>query len=147
MLIVKEYTMNPPKKKKNIYNELILTVMIIPAMTKQTKNLRFAFTNARSGPVDFSRPLRILREKCEGLRHLDLTFTTDSLVQTKRDVEMETFNGVFLRECLAIVKELSSHNQIQTLKLLMCNKQILQQISKCSKLTVLEITEASVCEI
>ena len=116
-------------------------------MTKQTKNLRFAFTNARSGSVDFSRPLSVLRDRCDALRHLDLTFTTDSLQQTKRGVDMETFNTVFLRECFAIVKELSSHNQIQTLKLLMCNKQILQQISKCSKLTVLEITEASVCEI
>ena len=58
---------------------------------------------------------------------------------------METFNSVFLRECLAIVKELSSHNQIQTLKLVMCNKEILQQISKFSKLSVLEIMEATVC--
>ena len=113
-------------------------------MTKQTKNLRFAFTNARSGSVDFSRPLVVLRERCEGLRHLDLTFTTDSLQQTKRGVDMETFNDVFLRECLAIVKELSSHNHIQTLKLVMCDKEILQEISKCSKLSVLEIIEASV---
>ena len=57
---------------------------------------------------------------------------------------MDSFNAVFLRDCLTIVKELKSHNNIQTLKLLMCNKSILQEISKLSKLTVLEITEASV---
>ena len=57
---------------------------------------------------------------------------------------MDTFNGQFLRDCLTIVKELLTYNNIQTLKLLMCNKSILQEISKLSKLTVLEIIEASV---
>ena len=57
---------------------------------------------------------------------------------------MDAFNGQFLRDCLTIVKELSAYNNIQTLKLLMCNKSILQEISKLSKLTVLEIIEASV---
>ena len=59
-------------------------------------------------------------------------------------MEVDTFNGVFLRDCLAIVKELLSYNHIQTLKLLMCNKPILQELAKFSKLTVLEIIEASV---
>ena len=57
---------------------------------------------------------------------------------------MDTFNGQFLRDCLTVVKELLTYNNIQTLKLLMCNKSILQEISKLSKLTVLEIIEASV---
>ena len=63
---------------------------------------------------------------------------------TNPGVELDTFNGVFLRDCLAIVKELLTYNNIQTLKLLMCNKAVLQEISKLSKLNVLEITEASV---
>ena len=135
-------------------------------MTRQTKNIRFAFTNARSGSVDFSRPLAVISARCHGLRYLDLTFATDTLIQTKPGqrgrkerlqlqrnigliifspgVEVETFNRVFLRESLAIVKELVVHNNIQTLKLLLCDKNILQEISKLSKLTVLEIIEASV---
>ena len=113
-------------------------------MTRQTKNIRFAFTNARSGSVDFSRPLAVISERCQNLRYLDLTFATDTLLQTKPGVDLDSFNGVFLRDCLAIVKELSTYNNIQTLKLLMCNKAVLQEISKLSKLTVLEIMEASV---
>merc|ERR1719220_1246147 len=103
-------------------------------MTRQTKNIRFAFTNARSGSVDFSRPLAVITDRCHSLRYLDLTFATDTLIQTKPGVEVETFNRVFLRDSLAIVKELLVHNNIQTLKLLLCDKTILQEISKLSKL-------------
>ena len=49
-----------------------------------------------------------------------------------------------MRDVLGLVRALATHNNIQTLKLLLCNKQMLQEISKCSKLTVLEIVEASV---
>ena len=45
--------------------------------------IRFGFTNARSGSVDFGRSLEILTERCQSLRYLDLTFATDTLIQTK----------------------------------------------------------------
>ena len=47
-------------------------------LTSTTRALRFGFANARSGPVDFSRPLEIIRERCASLRVLDLGFATDS---------------------------------------------------------------------
>ena len=118
----------------------ILTV----AMTKHTKLLRLGFTNARSGPVNFSRPLAVIRERCDSVRHLDLTFATDTLLPTKPGVEVDTFNAVYVRELHGLARQLAAHNNITTLKVLLCNKQILQEISKCSKLTVLEIIEASV---
>ena len=57
---------------------------------------------------------------------------------------MDNFNLVYMRECGSLLRTLASHNNIKTLKLLLCNKPMLQEISKCSKLTVLEIVEASV---
>ena len=140
------------------------------AMTKHTKNLRsnwnptiidggfwfslfvfdhcciyrFGFTNARSGPVNFSRPLAVIQQRCQSLRHLDLTFATDTLLPTKPGVEVDNFNAVFLRDGLEIVKKLVTHNTLSTLKLLMCDRPMLMEIAKLSKLTVLEITEASV---
>ena len=63
--------------------EFIFLTIIFAAMTRQTKSIRFAFTNARSGSVDFSRPLAVISERCQNLRYLDLTFATDTLLQTK----------------------------------------------------------------
>ena len=83
--------------------------------------------------------------RCDAVRHLDLTFATDTLLPTKPGVEVDTFNAVYVRELHGLARQLAAHNNITTLKLLLCNKQILQEISKCSKLTVLEIIEASVC--
>ena len=57
---------------------------------------------------------------------------------------MDNFNAVFLRDGLEIVKKLVTHNTLSTLKLLMCDRPMLMEIAKLSKLTVLEITEASV---
>ena len=122
----------------------LMSEILSVAMTKRTKNLRFGFTNARSGPVNFSRPMSVIMERCESLRHLDFTFATDTLLPTKPGVEVDNFNAVYLLDCLALVRKLAQHNTISTLKLLMCDKLILQEISKCSKLTVLEIIEASV---
>ena len=87
--------------------------------------------------------------RCDAIRQLDLTFATDTLLPTRPVsgvAEQETFNTVYMRDCLGLVRTLASHNNIKTLKLLLCNKQMLQEISKCSRLTVLEIVEASVRE-
>jgi len=113
------------------------------AMTKHTKNLRFGFTNARSGPVNFSRPLAVIQQRCHSLRHLDLTFATDTLLPTKPGVEVDNFNAVFLRDGLEIMKKLVTYNTLSTLKLLMCDRLMLMEIAKLSKLSLLEITEAS----
>ena len=122
----------------------LMAEILSVGMTARTKSLRFGFTNARSGPVDFNKPLKIITERCNNLRYLDLTFATDTLMPTKPGAESENFNSVFARECLVLCKQLAVINQITTLKLLMCTKQMLKEISKCSKLKVLEMVEASV---
>ncbi len=98
--------------------------------------------------VNFSLPLSVVSARCDAIRQLDLTFATDTLLPTRppSEREPETFNTAYMRDCLGLVRILASHNNIKTLKLLLCNKQMLQEISKCSKLTVLEIVEASVQE-
>ena len=63
------------------FSEFVM--LIIAAMTGQTKYIRFGFTNARSGSVDFTRALGVISERCQNLRYLDLTFATDTLLQTK----------------------------------------------------------------
>ena len=113
------------------------------AMTKHTKSLRIGFTNARSGQVKFCCALANIEERCHSIRHLDLTFATDTLLPTKPSMETETFNMVYTKDCLKIVKQLAVHNNITTLKLMLCNAAMLQEIAKCSKLSVLEIIEAS----
>ena len=122
----------------------LMAEILSVGMTSKTKSLRFGFTNARSGPVDFNKPLSIITSRCDNLRYLDLTFATDTLMPTKPGAEAENFNTVFARECLTLCKQLATINQINTLKLLMCTKEMLKEISKCSKLKVLEIIEASV---
>ena len=96
--------------------------------------------------VNFSLPLSVISERCDSIQHLDLTFATDTLLPTRpvSEREGESFNLAYMRDCLSLIRVLASHNNIKTLKLLLCNKQMLQEISKCSKLTVLEIIEASV---
>jgi len=121
----------------------LMAEILSVGMTNKTKTLRFGFTNARSGPVDFNKPLSIITNRCDNLRYLDLTFATDTLMPTKPGAEPENFNTVFARECLTLCKQLAAINQINTLKLLMCTKQMLKEISKCSKLQVLEVIEAS----
>ena len=122
----------------------LMAEILSVALSKHTKNLRFGWTNARSGPVNFSRPLAVILDRCDGLRHLDFTFATDTLLPTKPGAEVDNFNAVYLRDCYHIVKKLVACNYISTLKLMMCNRQTLLEISKCSKLTTLEIVEASV---
>ena len=122
----------------------LMAEILAVGMTKNTKTLRFGFTNARSGPVDFNKPLSIITERCQNLRYLDLTFATDTLMPTKPGAEAENFNTVFATESLTLCKQLAAINQISTLKFLLCTKQMLKEISKCSRLQVLEIVEASV---
>jgi len=126
------------QRQTNLMGEILAV-----GMTSKTKSLRFGFTNARSGPVDFSKPISVITERCKNLWYLDLTFATDTLMPTKPGAEADNFNSVFARECLTLCKQLAAINQISTLKLLMCTKQMLKEISRCSKLQCLEIVEAS----
>ena len=123
----------------------LMAEILDTAMTDRTQTVRFGFTNARSGPVDFSRPFGILTRRCGGLRHLDLTFATDTLLPSPAGEQegTNTFNGIFAKEALPLCRQLAVANNITTLKLLMCNKQMLKELSKCSKLQVLEMVEAS----
>ena len=90
--------------------------------------------------------MTVISGQCDSIQHLDLTFATDTLLPTRpvSEREGESFNLAYMRDSLRLIRVLASHNNIKTLKLLLCNKQMLQEISKCSKLTVLEIIEASV---
>jgi len=121
----------------------LMTEILQVALSNKTKSLRFGFTNARSGPVDFSRSLELVRDKGEGLRMLDLSFATDTLMPSKQGMGPEAFNNVFFRECLLLCRKLAGYNNITSLKLLLCTKEMIKEIAKCSKLQVLEIVEAS----
>jgi hypothetical protein len=113
------------------------------ALTSRTKSFRYGFSNARSGPVNFSIPLSLVRERGQGLQHLDLTFATDTLLPTKPGMGPETFNSVFARECQLLCRQLATVNKISTLKLLMCTREMLKELARCTRLQVLEIVEAS----
>jgi len=106
-------------------------------LTSTTRALRFGFANARSGPVDFSRPLEIIRERCASLRVLDLGFATDSPGPGQEGV------ASLDAAILSLTRQLALHNTLTTLRLLRCTPAVLQQISRLTRLASLEIVEAA----
>jgi hypothetical protein len=50
---------------------------------------------------------------------------------------------VFAREAAALCRQLAGANTITSLKLLLCDRPMLRELAKCSKLQVLEMVEAS----
>ena len=81
--------------------------------------------------------------RCSGLRHLDLTFATDTLAPSQPENPPDSFNSTYTREVATLCRALATSNNLTTVKLLMCNKAILKELARCSKLQVLEMVEAS----
>jgi len=121
----------------------LLAEILTISMTEKTQSLRLGFTNARSGQVDFTRPMEVVTARCSGLRHLDLTFATDTLAPSLAEGPPDSFNTAYAREVAALCRALAAANTVTTVKLLMCNKAILKELARCSKLQVLEMVEAS----
>ena len=107
--------------------------------------------------MDFTRPMEVVTARwatctctctctctrCSGLRHLDLTFATDTLAPSLAEGPPDSFNTAYAREVAALCRALAAANTVTTVKLLMCNKAILKELARCSKLQVLEMVEAS----
>ena len=85
-------SVNSAQKQTDLLGE-ILSI----ALTKHTKNLRIGFTNARSAPVKFCCALEHIEERCHNLRHLDLTFATDTLSPSKPVMEENNFNFIYTK--------------------------------------------------
>jgi len=138
-------TTSVPEAQKHIN---LLSELLHIGFTQRSKVLRLGFTNARSGPVDIKKPFSIVIQNCDNLRILEMTFATDSwMPRTPRSAQEKKesntdFNYYFTVECLPLCRKLASINKITTLKLLVCSKAMLKEIAKCSKLQILEITEA-----